>query len=1022
MRPMRLDIQAFGPYADRQRIDFSELGAYRFFLIHGPTGSGKTSLLDAMCYALYGETSGGAGSKARSGENMRSDYAAEADPTEVIFDFAVGQDLYRVRRSPRQQIARKRGTGFTEIGESAMLFRLDALGCEVAALAEKSQKVTAEVQRILGFRGDQFRQVVLLPQGEFRRLLLADSSERQEIMQTLFRTEDYSAVEQHLKEEAKVWAERYAELDAKLQELKAVSGGATREELEGRLAADELAVGGLQQKIADAAQAVTVARQLLAGAQRDQQILDEWKAAELAWTNMQIEIEAVAVKRRELQAAQRATEASEAVGVALKLKQEQEKAQSRLQASELELANATALNQKSVDEWAAIQAREPELAGFVQEKNQLEEFRSKSSELAASLAAALRLSREAETAELEFQKGENELLALQKRDEVLRSQVEELAALAVESGGREAAFKQWQSLVDRAKKTEQNRIALLEVEKKLAIASTEANNNHVRWEKSRAELEKLQEIWENEQAALLASDLKPGHPCPVCGSTEHPLRALPGANAPDQSVLRQKKQMVEAYLKTIEPARLRENAVRSERDQLVQSLAVLKEEQGEYAAWGVPQLEQAMVKSHQAWQKADHAQQEATTLRQQEQLLLQQITKAVADRTAKEKARAAAQANATAAAAVAEERRNFVPFKYRDLAVLEQSIRKIDAQIGELRTLMERTRQNTIAAGSALTQAQTQYEERKASLLRTQEAVTAAVAEKQLRITEAGFASEGEYSAAMRTPETRRDIEQRIRDFDGRLAAARERVERAAALVGPIVEAPDMPALEAHYVAANVREQELRVEEGRLRDRLEQARALLARFAELLTDRAAAEEKHSLYAGLHELSSGRLTGVSFERYVLGFLLDEVSLYANLRLKQMTRGRYRLRRREDRADKRKGAGLDLEVLDGYTGEARPVQTLSGGETFLASLSLALGLADVVQSRSGGIHLETLFVDEGFGTLDPETLELAIDALVELKQGGRLVGIISHVPELRERIDARLEITATKRGSRAEFHVG
>ncbi|HWR29371.1 MAG TPA: SbcC/MukB-like Walker B domain-containing protein, partial [Negativicutes bacterium] len=186
--------------------------------------------------------------------------------------------------------------------------------------------------------------------------------------------------------------------------------------------------------------------------------------------------------------------------------------------------------------------------------------------------------------------------------------------------------------------------------------------------------------------------------------------------------------------------------------------------------------------------------------------------------------------------------------------------------------------------------------------------------------------------------------------------------------------------------------------------------------------RTTAEEKHSLYAGLHEITSGRFTGVSFERYVLGFLLDEVNLYANLRLKKMTRGRYRLRRRENREDKRTGAGLDLEVLDGYTGEARPVQTLSGGETFLASLSLALGLADVVQSRSGGIHLETLFVDEGFGTLDPETLELAINALQDLQQGGRLVGIISHVPELRERIDARLEIIPVARGSRAEFHVG
>ena len=165
MRPLKLDIHAFGPYAGQQVIDFSELGEYRFFLIHGPTGSGKTALLDAMCYALYGETSG----KVRNGENMRSDYATETEATEVTFDFAVGDSFYRVRRAPRQQTARKRGSGLMEIGESASLFRLGDSGQETAVLAEKTQKVTAEVERILGFRGDQFRQVVLLPQGEFRR-------------------------------------------------------------------------------------------------------------------------------------------------------------------------------------------------------------------------------------------------------------------------------------------------------------------------------------------------------------------------------------------------------------------------------------------------------------------------------------------------------------------------------------------------------------------------------------------------------------------------------------------------------------------------------------------------------------------------------------------------------------------------------------------------------------------------------------------------------------------------------------
>ena len=215
MRPLYLELKAFGPYAEQQSIDFAELRDYRFFLIHGPTGAGKTTLLDAMCYALYGDTSG----KIRSGENMRSDYAEATTVTEVCFDFAVGADRFRVRRIPRQFVARKRGEGMMEVGENAQLFKLDDSRRETAVLAEKTSRVTAEVQRILGFKSDQFRQVVLLPQGDFRRLLLADSSERQAIMQMLFKTEYYGVVEQRLKDEAKSWTQRFAETDIKIQEL-----------------------------------------------------------------------------------------------------------------------------------------------------------------------------------------------------------------------------------------------------------------------------------------------------------------------------------------------------------------------------------------------------------------------------------------------------------------------------------------------------------------------------------------------------------------------------------------------------------------------------------------------------------------------------------------------------------------------------------------------------------------------------------------------------------------------------------
>ncbi len=209
---------------------------------------------------------------------------------------------------------------------------------------------------------------------------------------------------------------------------------------------------------------------------------------------------------------------------------------------------------------------------------------------------------------------------------------------------------------------------------------------------------------------------------------------------------------------------------------------------------------------------------------------------------------------------------------------------------------------------------------------------------------------------------------------------------------------------------------------NQLAELVKQQEKWLADLQHLEQEQASVHGKYQIMASLFEIASGKDTGVTFERFVLGALLDEVALAANARLKSMSRNRYMLQRKMSRDDKRTLSGLDLEVYDNYTGFARQANTLSGGETFLASLSLALGLADVVQAYAGGIHLDTIFVDEGFGTLDPETLDFAIKALLELQQGGRLVGIISHVPELKERIDARLEISLTGRGSRAEFKVG
>lgn len=1018
MRPLRLQLQAFGPYAGLQTVDFSELGDYRFFLIHGPTGSGKTALLDAMCYALYGETSG----KLRSGENMRSDFAVETEATEVTFDFAVGADSYRVRRSPRQQVARRRGAGFTETGESAALFRLGQDGREAVAMAEKAQKVNLEIQRILGFRGDQFRQVVLLPQGEFRRLLLADSGERQEIMQALFRTEYYSVVEQRLKDEAKAWAQQYAEFDAKLQELQTLAGVRSLMDLQQRIEADQQLSAAVREQVAQAAVAVSAARNLLAAAQRDKQTLDERQMAEQALEKLQQESAGITEARAELNRALRAAETAETSAVAQERAKDYEKTNFRWQEALTEMEQDRLKHEAALREWQAMREKEPELAAWIQEKVRLEELSAKTAAVVQALTEAGRAQRDAALALTELEKVEKEQDALKNSMGDLQLQEARLQVLAAQYGGREASFRQWQSIWEKRKKADQTGLEWKQAEQAYATAAAAAAQARLQLEEERRQFDALQEQWENSQAALLAANLENGRPCPVCGSTEHPQKAVPAASDIDQAKIRCQKQRVEVYAKTAETNLQQEFTKRAERDRLLQLLNLLTDELGDYSAWDLSRLQHSLQAAQQAWQEAERARDDVPGVQRRKELLLQKQEQVKDLRAAREKERTEAESKARAAEAVARERQDSVPAEYRDSQVMERAICRTRELIASLRGQLESSRRNLDDTAEQFARSRAQHTERKASVERAQEAKEQAEREKTLRIEEVGFADEQDCLAAVRSATVREGLDRRIRDFEGRMAAARERTERARQAAGRIAGPPDLAGLETAYHEANRKEQELRVEEGRVHDRLQQAFSLTARFSELQAGRAEAEEKNALYAGLYEITAGRLTGVSFERYVLGFLLDEVSLYANLRLKEMSRGRYRLRRRENREDRRKGAGLDLEVLDAYTGEARPVQTLSGGETFMASLSLALGLADVVQSRAGGIHLETLFVDEGFGTLDPETLDLAIGALVELKQGGRLVGIISHVPELRERIDARLEIIPTDRGSRMEFHVG
>lgn len=874
MRPIRLEMAAFGPYAGHTSLDFTRLGENRLFLICGPTGAGKSTILDAMCYALYGKTSGGE----RSGAGLRSDYAGPDVLTEVIFDFAVGDKVYRIWRCPEQmrQGRRKSGQLVQQKPESA-LYELD--GKEPRLLAAKeTEKRAAE---LLGVGVEQFRQIILLPQGEFRRLLLADSKERQGIMRQLFHTERYEKLEEAIGTKARELEKRRKDADLTLQTRLSACGADTAEALAEKTAEAE--------KETEAA-----ARQCEAAEQAEAAFRKDYDAAQAlagAWARL---------------------EAAEAAGRALAAKKES----MERKAAEVErIAAAARLKdaKEALDQTLADGRKEA--AGLKTINVQLEKLRE-------TMAAA-----EKQTADLEAEtprrKAQAEEAARLVRTAELAAgcrQAEEKAA------GADAAWKEAAAVRQAAEKEK---------------AAADAARTEARRDANAYELAFL-----HGQAAYLAAGLREGEPCPVCGGVHHPAPAEAAGDLPDKSAVEAKRQAAETAdrqaeeaARAAEAARQEETACAAERAAAAASLELIEKE--------LP---------------PDLRDPEAVA-RRREMLLREQAQWEADVRAAQTRRQQAGEA-------------------------LKGAEKEEELTRGRVETL------------------RAQYAERRETLL--------------ARAQAAGFADIAAFEPYFGRIGEEASLRQELNDYEAAVKAEKAKADAARQDTGGAPK-PDMAEWEARQAAVSARTKEAVAALTRWKGTLALCRETRQAVDAILAEQQEIDRQYQLAGRLAKLFRGDENGVNLERFVLGALLDDVLRKANLRLSAMSGGRYQLSRRLDRDDRRKKSGLDLDVFDSYTGQARPANTLSGGETFLASLSLALGLADVVQEYAGGIRLDAIFIDEGFGTLDAESLDLALRTLTGLQGQNRLVGIISHVAELEERIPAKLRITKTDCGSTAAFEI-
>lgn len=1013
MKPIRLVMQAFGPYAGEHALDFRQLGDRSLFLIHGPTGSGKTTILDALCFALYGDTSGAE----RDGKKMRSDNADPSLLTEVTFDFSLGGETYRVRRRPDQERPKKRGGGTTTERAQAMLWRRTGLTDDAEAgdvLAAKWENVTEEVERLFGFRSDQFRQVVILPQGQFRRLLTANSQDREKIFESLFQTVIYRRIEDALKQAAKDIENQIKDARNRHQVILQQAEAASVEELESRREDWNARLSDIESQLEILRQSDQAAQQQWSDARQILEKIQAQEKAQAALEALEKQQDEFAAKETMLDRARRAATLTEVETTLKRNLKEATDAAEKLAKAQEALRRAERVNVEAEQALAREKEREPDREEANRQLGRLNELTAKVEELKQAKQALEAAQRDVAARTQDRAAAKAALEKCQGRLVEQENTRAEAEKLAIQCDALERTAQEARRALEQRQRLEQAR-------KKLSAATgthqqlqADLRRQEQSFSKERDAWQAMEAVWYEGQAAILAARLVSGRPCPVCGSTEHPAPAQSDQPLPTETAVKNQRQKVQKLQADLDAIRQQESDQRHLLTQLQSQVESLEENLGTLKDQSLPALEtrvrqssEALAQAEAAKRKAPALEAELRRLREQETALKNQLD--AADQRLRE-----ALLQHERAQAVMSEREAGLPEDVRDAPALERAKKHISSKIQSLKQALENAQRQANQANQSLAAAQAALEAAQETARAAQDRLEAQRQAFAESLRHAGFESDAAFQAAKRSTEAINQLEADIRRFEGDRRVASDRLERARKEAEHLT-APDIGALEQAASAARKKLDESLQQQATLVEQCKQLEKRLDELREGKTRLAALGKQYDVVGTISEAANGRNKyGMTFQRFVLAALLDDVLLVASKRLQMMSRGRFHLQRTRERADQRTAGGLDLETFDTYTGTARPVSNLSGGESFLASLSLALGLADVVQSYAGGIRLDTIFIDEGFGSLDPEALDLALRTLIDLQQGGRLVGIISHVPELKERIDARLQVDTDKNG--------
>ncbi|MGW0292859.1 AAA family ATPase [Streptomyces tuirus] len=990
MRLHRLTLTAFGPFGGTQTVDFDDLSAAGLFLLHGPTGAGKTSVLDAVCYALYGSVPG-ARQGGGQGTALRSDHAAPTTRTEVTLDLTVAGRRLEVTRQPPWERPKKRGTGTTLDKAQTWLREYDAPAGAWKDLSRSHQEIGEEITQLLGMSREQFCQVVLLPQGDFARFLRADAEARGKLLGRLFDTRRFADVEKRLAERRRITETQVRDGDAELladaHRMQQAAGDAMDLPdlapgepglAEAVLNAAALARSTAREQLTVAACTLTAAESAQAAAGRALDAVRELARLQGRFAQAReraARLEQGAEAYREAQALMERARKAEAVAPALDLRESAEAEHRRAAAAE---ARARALLPDTfADAGAAGLAAAARRAA--EELGGLDAARRAELRLAELLDERSGLDRQ-ERADADL---------LHEAEAWLDGWEETRTALQTRVDSAQQAAALAEQLAERREPAQQ-RLRAARLRDQLA-QDTDRAVDRVRTAqddtlRAKQHWLELKEQRLNGIAAELAAHLTDGAPCAVCGATEHPDPARKVAGHVDRDA---EEHALTAYQRADEQRAEDERRLAAVREALAAATAEAGDSPTE-------QLAQELAELDEQYAQARSAAAELHTARERLRQAGQEHERRLAARQ---------EAAVRTASRVGHRER-----LDRERALLEE---ELDRARGSL---------DSVAARAA------QLERRTALL--TDAADTARVAEdtaQRLKDADARLA-DAAFRAGFETPQAAADAlldNAAHRELQRRLDAWQH---EDAAVRAVLAEADTAAAAREPQADPETAQQAADEADRRLREAASAHDAAGRRCAELdrLSARATASvrrlaplrEEYDRVARMAGLAAGTSADnerrMRLESYVLAARLEQVAAAATVRLRRMSSGRYTLVHSDDRTGRGR-SGLGLHVVDAWTGRERDTATLSGGETFFASLALALGLADVVTDEAGGVRLDTLFIDEGFGSLDDQTLDEVLDVLDSLRERDRSVGIVSHVADLRRRIHAQLEVVKGRSGS-------